>query len=67
MNSREREVSKIYHLSRILSILEFVIDSKLNRPFYSCGSVTRPVNGSEAAGDFVFDAKLFCFSYANAG
>ena len=24
-----------------------------NRPFYSCGSVTRPMNGSEAAGDFV--------------
>ena len=28
-----------------------------NRPFYRCGSVTQPVNGSEAAGD----------SYANAG
>ena len=26
---------------------------QLNRPFYSCGSVTRPMNGSEAAGDFV--------------
>ena len=26
-----------------------------NRPFYSCGSVTRPMNGSEAAGD----TKLF--------
>ena len=25
----------------------------INRPFYSCGSVTRPMNGSEAAGDFV--------------
>ena len=24
-----------------------------NRPFYSCGSMTRPMNGSEAAGDLV--------------
>ena len=24
-----------------------------NRPFYSCGRVTRPMNGSEAAGDLV--------------
>ena len=30
MNSRERVVSKIYHSSWILSILEFVIDAKLN-------------------------------------
>ena len=27
--------------------------SRYNRPFYSCGSVTRPMNGSEAAGDLV--------------
>ena len=24
-----------------------------NRPFFSCGSVTRPMSGSEAAGDLV--------------
>ena len=30
MKSREREVSKIYHLSGILSILDFVTDAKLN-------------------------------------
>ena len=30
MNSREREVSKIYHSSWILSILVFIIDAKIN-------------------------------------
>ena len=30
MNSREREVSKICHSSRILSIVDFVTDAKLN-------------------------------------
>ena len=30
MNSGEREVSKIYHSSWILSILVFVIDAKIN-------------------------------------
>ena len=30
MNSRERKVSKIYHSSWILSILEFIIDAKFN-------------------------------------
>ena len=34
----------------MLSIFVFSVQ---NRPFYSCGSVTRPMNGSEAAGDFV--------------
>ena len=30
LNSREREVSKIYHSSWILPILDFVTDAKLN-------------------------------------
>ena len=33
--------------------LHDVFCESLNRPFHSCGSVTRPMNGSEAAGDFV--------------
>ena len=36
-----------------------------NRPFYSCGSVTRPMNGSEAAGDLVLiqSSLLFLCKY----
>ena len=36
-----------------LNVRAKTIQFILNRPFYSCGSVTRPMNGSEAAGDFV--------------
>ena len=32
-----------------------------NRPFYSCGSVTRPINGSEAVGDLVLKQTSLLF------
>ena len=34
-------------------MLGLVFAPVLNRPFYSCGSVTRPMSGSKAAGDLV--------------
>ena len=33
----------------------------LNRPFFSCGSVTRPMNGSEVASDFVLTQSSLLF------
>ena len=40
MNNREREVSKIYHSSLILPILDFVTDAKLNLIRYNKGLKT---------------------------
>ena len=34
-----------------------------NKPFYSCGPVTRPMNGSEAGGDFVLIQTSLFLSY----
>ena len=45
-------VQIIFGLGDALSLMA-CLKMVVNRPFYSCGSVTRPMNGSEAAGDFV--------------
>ena len=57
-------------------IFQFLFISLFNRPFYSCGSVTRPMNGSEAAGDLVlmglprcknlWSFSLFCHYYVRS-
>ena len=45
--------ARIWRYFRVKTHNSPVLTTQIAGPFYSCGSVTRPMNGSEAVGDLV--------------